>query len=223
MAELDCLLDDEFFDSVGNETHWYVGEVFIERIEPGETEPEILVPLGYEENGIWVRGDHDHAHPRVAGAIGTGRSSTMVAFIGEATWIERRMPLIDAARQTDAVRISEGYVSRGEEAGWRAVDENRYFRYVSWIGARGDYKAPRSAPPLRMRLRCWHDVVIELPRGRRVVLREEGLRGDDERTASRAIERWRTSRGEYAARLVTVRDIRISKRQPRPMLPKQSA
>ena len=108
MAELDCLLGDELFDPVADKTHWRVGEVFIERIEPAETDTKISVPPGYEENGIWVRGEYDYAHPHVAGAIGTGRSSTMIAFIGEAAWVERRMPLINAARQAEAVRIREG-------------------------------------------------------------------------------------------------------------------
>ena len=222
MAELDCLLDDELFGPVSDKTHWRVGEVFIERIEPAETGSESSVPTGYEENGLWVRGEYDHAHPQVAGAIGTGRSPTTIAYIGEAAWVERRMPLIDATRQADAVRISEGYLSRGEQTGWRVVDRDRCFRYVSWISAGPDWSARRSAPPLRMRLRCWYDVVIELPRGRRVVLREEGLRGDEVRTASRAIERWRTTREEHAGRLVSVRDIRISRKQPRPTPPEQS-
>ena len=99
MAELDWLLDEETFDPVAEATYWRVGEVFVDRIEPAETTTDISVPTGYEENGIWVRGD-------------------------------------------------------------------------------------------------------------------EG------RTASRAIERWRKIRGESAGRLVSVRDIRISRKQPRPIPPK---
>ena len=220
MAELDWLLDQETFDPVPEATYWRVGEVFVDRIEPAETTTDISVPTGYEENGIWVRGDYDYAHPRVAGAIGTGHSPTIFTYIGEATWLERRMPLVDAKQQVDAVRTEGGHLSGGRKSSWRVVEQGRRFRYVNWISAGPDLRAHTSAPPLRMRLRCWYDVVLELPRGKRVVLHEEGLRGDEGRTASRAIERWRKIRGESAGRLVSVRDIRISRKQPRPMPPK---
>ena len=62
---------------------------------------------------------------------------------------------------------------------------------------------------------CWRDIVLETSNGRRVVLREEGLRGDDYRTALRAINRWRET--HKATDDVTVVDIRISKSQPRPV------
>ncbi len=222
MTELDCLLDDEFFGPVADETDWRVGEVFVERIEPAESGTDISVPIGYEENGIWIRGEYDYAHPQVAGALGTGRFPTMFAYIAEATWVERRMPLIDAAQQVDAIRITECFPLRGKQTGWHIVDPDQYFRHIWWISSRLDWKARGSAPPIRMRLRCWYDVVIEIPSGRRVVLHEEGLRGDEGRTASRAIARWRTAHDEHADRLVRVRDIRISKKQPRPMPPGSS-
>ena len=57
-----------------------------------------------EENGIWVRGAHDYANPRVAGAIGTGRNPTLTAWIGDATWAERRIALVDAVAQVQKVR-----------------------------------------------------------------------------------------------------------------------
>ena len=60
---------------------------------------------------------------------------------------------------------------------------------MSWIGTRG-LDGPRRAPPLRMRLRCWYEVVIGAEKVGRIVLREEGLRGDDAPTTSRAIRRW---------------------------------
>ena len=100
----------------------------------------------------------------------------------------------------------------------RHVLEQARFRYVEWIGSGGP-DGPSSAPPLRMRLRCWYEVVIETGAGKRVVLREEGLRGDDARTAARAIGRWRTRHAQPANALVVVRGIRIAKRQPRPMPP----
>ena len=54
-------------------------------------------------------------------------------------------------------------------------------------------------------------------KGRRIVLREEGLRGDDARTTSRAIRRWRELEGKGAREPVAVREFRIAKRQPPPM------
>ena len=67
---------------------------------------------------------------------------------------------------------------------WQDTEPECRFFYVSWIGARG-LDGPRHAP----RLRCWYEVVIGTETGRRTVLREEGLRGGDERTTSRAIGR----------------------------------
>ena len=72
---------------------------------------------------------------------------------------------------------------------WRHIEEEVCFLYVSWIGTRG-LDGPRRAPPLRMRLRCWYEVVIGAEKVGRIVLREEGLRGDDAPTTSRAIRRW---------------------------------
>ena len=54
-------------------------------------------------------------------------------------------------------------------------------------------------------------------KGRRIVLREEGLRDDDARTTSRAIGRWRELEGKGAREPIAVREFRIAKRQPRPM------
>ena len=68
-----------------------------------------------------------------------------------------------------------------------------------------------------MRLRCWYEVVIGTATGRCIVLREEGLRGDDARTTGRAIGRWRKMQDKGAGEPVAVREFRIAKRQPRPM------
>ena len=68
------------------------------------------------------------------------------------------------------------------------------------------------------RVRCWYEVVIGTAQGRRIVLRDEGLRGDDARTTSGAIGRWRELEGKGARESVAVREFRIAKRQPRPML-----
>lgn len=139
----------------------------------------------------------------------------MIAWVGEASWVERRLSLVDARRQVVKVCAENSRLfSRDAIERWRDVEEGSFFRYVSWIGARG-LDGPRHAPPLRMRLRCWYEVAIETAQGRRIVLREEGLRGDDARTMHRAIARWRTLQGKEEP--VAVRAIRIAKKQPRPM------
>ena len=216
MAELDVILDDDRFE-IEDEGLRSIGEIFVDRIEPGNDAGEHHLPEGYGENGIWVRGMHDYAQPRVAGAIGTGRYSIMIAWIGEATWVERRVALVDAVRQLEEVRAEGWLLSEDREGRWHDVDEEDRFRYVNWIGARG-LAGPRSAPPLRMRLRCWYEIVIETANRQRVVLREEGLRGDDMRTAARAIDRWRQVQAEHRNELVAVQEVRIAKRQPRPMV-----
>ena len=214
MAELDEILEDGRFE-IGDARRESIGEIFVARIEPGRDGREHRVPDGYGENGIWVRGEHDYAEPRVAGAVGTGLWSTMIAWVGEATWVERRIRLVDARRQVAKVR-SENSRSLSGDAIERWQDIEACFRYVSWIGARG-LDGPRHAPPLRMRLRCWHEVVIGTAKGRRIVLREEGLRGDDARTTGRAIGRWRELEGKGTREPVAVCEFRIAKRQPRPM------
>ena len=219
MAELDDLLEPGWFDLGLDSDRSQAGEVFVERMESGEDGTQAAVPDGYGENGIWVRGRFDFANPQVAGAIGTGRFPTMYVHVCEGAWVERRLPLIDAVRQTDAVRLAEGFMGSGRPTAWHGVEPERHFRYVNWISARPDWNARRSAPPLRMRLRCWYDVVIETPGARPVVLHEEGLRGDEARTAGRAIARWRETRGLGPGHPVQVRQVRISGKQPRPMSP----
>ena len=216
MAELDEVLDDDRA-VIGESGHRSIGEIFIARIEPGKDGNAYPVPDGYGENGIWVRGKHDYAETRVPGAIGTGRWPTLSAWVGEATWVERRIALLDACRQVAGVR-AESWFTSSEEAveTWQGVEPEHRFRYVKWISAYG-YNGPLHTPPLRLRLRCWYDVVIETKNGKRIVLREEGLRGDDERTVSRAIARWREQRRKGADEPVAVCGFRISKKQPRPM------
>ena len=216
MAELEGILEDDRFE-IGDARRESIGEIFVAGIEPGTDGREHPVPDGYEENGIWVRGEHDYAEPRVAGAIGTGIWSTMIAWVGEATWVERRIAFVDARREVAKVRAENSRSLSGDVIErWQDIEPEYRFRFVSWIGARG-LDGPRHAPPLRMRLRCWHEVVIRIAKGRRIVLREEGLRGDDARTTSRAIGRWRELEGKGAREPVAVREFRIAKRQPRPM------
>ena len=216
MAELDEILEDDFFE-VGDARSETIGEIFVARIEPGEDGREHPVPDGYAENGIWVRGQHDHAEPRFPGAIGTGLWSTMIAWVGEATWVERRLPLEDVRWQVKMVSAENSRsFSRDAIAHWQDVEPDSCFRYVSWLGSRG-LDGPRHAPPLGMRLRCWYEIVIGTETGKRIVLREEGLRGDGARTTSRAIRRWRKLQGKAASEPVAVREFRIAKKQPRPM------
>ncbi len=218
IAELDAILESEWF-KIEDRGYCSLGEVFIDRIESGDDEQKYPVPEGYGENGIWIRGTYDYANPRVSGAIGTGRYPTMVACIGEATWIERRVMLVDAVRQVERVRAETwlgGSLTERPEGQWQDVDVEKCFRYVSWLGT-DVIKGKRSAPPLRMRLRCWYDIVIETAARKRFVLREEGLRGDDARTVARAIECWRKTHANHEKELVSVREVRIAKFQPRPM------
>ena len=154
---------------------------------------------------------------RLAGAIGTGIWSTMIAWVGVATWVERRIAFVDARRQGAKVRAENSRSLSGDAIErWQDIEPGFCFRYVSWIGARG-LDGPRHAPPLRMRLRCWYEVVIGTAADRRIVLREEGLRGDDARTTGRAIGRWRKVQDKGASEPVAVREFRIAKRQPRRM------
>ncbi len=101
--------------------------------------------------------------------------------------------------------VAEGFMGGRRPAAWHTVEPGRCFRYVNWISARAEWKARRSTPPLRMRLRCWYDVEIELPGSRRMVLHEEGRRGE--------------SRGLPPGHPVRVRRIRMPRKQPRPMSP----
>ena len=219
IAGLDARLDDEWFEFEAEaDGPGSVGEICIDRIEPGSDGRSHPVPEGYVENGIWVRGRHDYANPRVAAIMGRGQHSTLLAWIGEARWFERRIVLVDAVRQVQEVRAQGWLVHDEQRRRWHAAGGDTRFRYVEWIGSGGP-DGPSSAPPLRMRLRCWYEVVIETGAGKRVVLREEGLRGDDARTAARAIGRWRTRHARPANELVVVRGIRVAKRQPRPMPP----
>lgn len=105
-----------------------------------------------------------------------------------------------------------------QAARWRDVYAWTRYRYVKWISSR-EQTEPYSAPPLRMRLQCWHAVVVQTAGNKRVVLREEGLRDDGERTVARAVARWREARPERANEPVTVIEVRFAKRQPRPLPP----
>ena len=59
MAELDELIEDDRFE-FGDARRESIGEIFVAGIEPGTDGQGHPVPDGYEENGIWVRGEHDY-------------------------------------------------------------------------------------------------------------------------------------------------------------------
>lgn len=219
LADLAVSLDDAPLD-IPHDDIGSIGEIFVHRIEPGRDGGGHPVPEGYEENGIWVRGEHDYAHPRVAGAIGTGRYPLLSAWIGEARWAERRIALVDAVSQVEAVCARRSRFPDREHPGWRDVEGGTRFRHVKLVGAHG-FDGPWSAPPLGMRLRCWYEVPIRVGR-KPVVLREEGLRGDDARTAARAIARWRAAHPNRAIIPVAVGDVRIARKQPRPLPPRET-
>ena len=215
LTTLDALLGaDDFI--LGEEAYESLGEVFIDRIVPGDNGDAQPVPPGYEENGIWIRGEHDYADPKVAGAIGSGRWARMTAWIGRAWWIERQVMAGNVIEQ----KIEAG-ADRWEQAaegpnGWKRVNDTEHFPFVYWI-AGPNMHGHRSAPPLRMRLRCWREVVIRTADNRAVKLKEEGIRGDDRRTARRAIARWREETSSDEA--VEVETVRVARQQPRPRDP----
>ena len=200
-------------------TYFHLGEVYVHCIEAGNDGVEHPIPDGYEENGIWGRGFWDHADPHVAGGIGTGINPTLSACVGEARWVERRIPYVNVERQIFKMRASCGHMIRSADAEkWQVLKPSRSIRFVHWMRSpRG--KKHGSTPPIRMRFRCWYEIVIETTNGKRAVLREEGLRSDDHRTASRAIKKWRRCNGISDAEPISVAGFRISKKQPRPQDP----
>ena len=135
----------------------------------------------------------------------------------ECAWFERRIALVDAKRQVDELNARAIYWLEKTE-GWTRLEAEAKHRHVLWIAADPD-RRPRNAPPLRMRLRCWREVIIEPLGGKPLRVMQEGLRGDDERTAARAIERWRGQDGSRERVPVNVQSAKIARRQRVPMPP----
>ena len=132
----------------------------------------------------------------------------MIAWVGEATWVERRIRFVEARLLVAKVRAENSRSFSGDAIErWRDIAEEGCFRYTSWIGARG-LDGPCHEPSLR--LQCWYEVVIETAKDRSIVLREEGLRGDDARTRTRAIARWRKLQGKGPDEPVAAREFRIA-------------
>ena len=192
-------------------------EIFIERIEgeSGRTEQEI--PIGYGEHGLWVRGKLDHSAHEVPEEVLGRTGETLYAYVKTGRTVERTIALGDPARQTDEVRTRR----MGEtdlSSWWRSVDEARPQRHVCWVST-DPYSHTKWAPALEMRARCWRDVTIGLANGGSVTISVEGMRGEDARTAVRAISRWRAEDPSRNDVEVEVQSIRIARRQPRPIDP----
>ena len=208
IANLEEIVDDPELDLSENLVGFSrPGEIFIERIEPGADGRQIEVPPGYEENGLWVRGTIDGRKRAIAGR-------RRFAYIKECAWFERRLALVDAKRQVDELHARNMWWQE-ETSRWKRLDDNARYRHVQWIAA-DPYRLPRSAPPLHLRLRCWRTIAIEPDGEAPTQVMEEGLRRDDERTADRAIRRWRSKNASRAGVPVTVRSVKIARRQPKP-------
>ena len=213
LSELDAVIDDPELDLSRDSIGFLLPEeIFIHRIEPGADGRAIAIPQGYGENGVWVRGTLDRHILHDGMSAGAG-----YAYIQECAWFERRITLMDAQRQVDKLH-ARTMAAREELARWTRLDDVARYRHAQLI-AFESYEDVFSAPPLHMRLRCWREVLIEPAGGTPVRLTEEGLRGDDERTATRAIERWRAQAPARADVPITVRSVAIAKRQSRPMPP----
>ncbi len=192
----------------------FLGEVFIHRIEPGHDGAFHRVPEGYGENGLWIRGGHDFCDEgRVwdPGCDAALQGGEVYALVCDMFWIERRVALVDAVRQWE--RAAVGAVHDQEH--WKPIRPGERFRTVGWISR--DILKGRRPPPVFLRTRFWHDVHIVTDGGRRTVLREEGIRGDVDRTAVRAVMRWRRKRRSRSGMRVTIRSVGVSPRQPRPL------
>ena len=79
-------------------------------------------------------------------------------------------PLNQETEPLETVAARLGIVCTGEIECWIEVDPDERFRYVRWIEPGVRARRRGSAPPLRLRLRCWHDITIETVAGKRVTL-----------------------------------------------------
>ena len=203
-------------DTLTCRTRWRKPEeIFIEHIEDGPRNTAPEVPLGYGEHGLWVRGKLDHRLGEVPEEILDRTGETLYAYVRAGQTAERTIVLGSAARQGDEVR--RRWMGGAEiSSWWREVDQAGPQRHVCWVST-DPYSHPKWAPPLEMRARCWRDVILELENGRTVTVSVEGMRGEDARTAERAIARWRTEDPSRSGIEVKVRSVEIAQKQPRPV------
>ena len=197
-------------------------ETFIERIERSGHPREREVPQGYGEHGIWIRGKHDHEAAEVPEELLEQGGRTLYAYVQRGFTAERTIALIDAARQTDEVRRRS--MGRLEvSAWWRRVENPNPQQHVCWIST-GPYARPRWAPPFEMRARCWREVTIVGAANRaRTTITVEGMRGEDARTARRAITQWRSEDAARSKVTVETEPMQTSEGQPRPTDPLAAA
>ena len=105
-----------------------LGEVYIERIDPGDDPSEIPIPLGYEQHGEWVRGHEDYGSIRTIASNWSDRRYHLAVCFAEAVCAERRLALHDPVEQTIQATI-ETY--RKEGGLWRVSDSSKVYRYVN--------------------------------------------------------------------------------------------
>ena len=149
-----------------------LGEVFIERIEPGDTGNEIPIPAGYEQHGEWVRGHEDYGSIRTIASNWSDRRYYLAVCFAEASWAERRLALRDPIEQTIQATIDR---YREEDGLWRPVEGSKVYRYVNWMGSIDK----RYAPPADLRLRVQCEAVVERRGKASKIVRFESLRGDE--------------------------------------------
>ena len=200
------------------EGHWRdPEEIWIERIEPRPRDPAPKIPFGYDENGVWIRGSLDHVAAEVPHEMLDHADRKLYAYVRRSEAFERTVTLDDAARQMDEIRTR--WMGRSDvSAWWRRINSAKPQSDVRWIST-GPYSDRKWAPPVEMRARCWRDVTIRGANGTTATINVEGMRGDDARTAARAIARWRDEDPSRCGADVEVRSIRIAREQPRPVDP----
>ena len=149
-----------------------LGEVFIERIEPGDAGDERPIPAGYEQDGEWIRGNEDYGSIRTIASNWSDWRYHLAVHFGEAAWVERRLVLRDPVEQTLQATM-DGY--RDGDSLWRPVAGAKVYRYVNWMGS----LEKRYAPPADLRLRVQCEAVVERRGQAKKIVRFESLRGEE--------------------------------------------
>lgn len=166
------LVNDSRAPLVEKKRYRSLGEVFIERVEPGDRGDEFRVPAGYEQHGEWVRGHEDYGSIRTIASNWSYRRYHLAVCFAEAAWAERRLVLRDPVEQTIQATI-DGY--REEDCLWKPVEASKVYRYVNWMGT----VDKRYAPPADLRLRVQCEAVVERPGKASKIVRFESLRGEE--------------------------------------------
>ena len=166
-------LDDPLIETPGTP---HLGEVYIERVEPGDGADEVAVPSGYERHGEWIRGRYDYASIRTIPSNWSDPRYHLGVSFAEARLAERRLVLRDPVEQTIQAAIDG---NREGDGLWKVLDGSKVYRYVNWMGT----LKKRYAPPVDLRLRVQCEAVVE-PEGRpsrqrQRILRFEPLRGEE--------------------------------------------